>query len=126
MESRITEKEWKEKRNQLNLDALDLLVKKYGTTCTDSTLLFHKLRKIEKFARKEAEQACNYGGTVNTEAIKQRVQRLFKRKVEGFFVNTDPRGYALKIDDEVLRHKYQDIPLQRDMGGYGLLAPDPE
>ena len=39
------------------------------------------------------------------------------------FINGDPRGYALKIDD-----KYQDrlhkVGIHRDWGGYGIIAPD--
>jgi hypothetical protein len=48
------------------------------------------------------------------------------------FVNRDPRGYALKIDSEWMaeargRDEFYDTPtrqLHRDMGGYGILAPD--
>ncbi len=38
------------------------------------------------------------------------------------FVNRDPRGYALKIDDTYIREHNLDI--ERDWGGYGLLAPE--
>jgi hypothetical protein len=38
------------------------------------------------------------------------------------FVNGDPRGYALKIQDEYVSENSLDI--HRDMGGYGILAPD--
>jgi hypothetical protein len=39
-----------------------------------------------------------------------------------FFINRDPRGYALKIDSEDSR--IQEFDLYRDLGGYGILAPD--
>lgn len=46
------------------------------------------------------------------------------------FINRDPRGYALKIDDEWLR-KMRDNPntvhlasIERDWGGYGIIAPE--
>lgn len=38
------------------------------------------------------------------------------------FLNRDPRGYALKIDDEWMRK--HDAKLYRDWGGYGIIAPD--
>lgn len=40
----------------------------------------------------------------------------------GVFVNLDPRGYALKIDDEYMRA--HNLKLHTDMGGYGILAPE--
>jgi hypothetical protein len=40
------------------------------------------------------------------------------------FLNRDPRGYALKIDDEWMRS--QAHPLHRDWGGYGIIAPEIE
>lgn len=46
----------------------------------------------------------------------------------GFHLNSDPRGYALKIDAEKLndgiRKALSDLGLSRDMGGYYLLAPE--
>ena len=38
------------------------------------------------------------------------------------FINRDPRGYALKIDDEWMRE--HNAELHRDWGGYGILAPE--
>ena len=37
-----------------------------------------------------------------------------------FFVNNDPRGYALKLKSEFVIDK----KIHRDMGGYGIIAPD--
>lgn len=45
------------------------------------------------------------------------------------FINLDPRGYALKIDDEWMRAnqgKWGDDNLTTDWGGYGLIAPEIE
>ncbi len=38
------------------------------------------------------------------------------------FINRDPRGYALKIDDHYMRE--HDAALHQDWGGYGIIAPD--
>lgn len=46
------------------------------------------------------------------------------------FINRDPRGYALKIDDEWIRQQRADhrtvhmAGIHQDWGGYGILAPE--
>ena len=55
-----------------------------------------------------------------------------RRPLVPVFVNLDPRGYSLKIDDEWMseakgRDEFYDTAarsLHRDMGGYGIIAPD--
>lgn len=44
----------------------------------------------------------------------------------GFFVNTDQRGYALKIDNENPegRALIEAVKLHTDWGGYGILSPE--
>ena len=41
---------------------------------------------------------------------------------EQFFINTDPRGYALKLNITAVEQAKYDI--YRDWGGYGILAPE--
>ena len=84
----------------------------------------HFLRQIERKAHKWAEDSCNYEISERTEArrhsiIERDVRRVFGGELpQGFFINGDPRGYALKIDPE----KGDTAGLERDWGGYGLLA----
>ena len=40
----------------------------------------------------------------------------------GIFLNTDPRGYALKIPDEIV--KKNNLIIHQDWGEFGILAPD--
>ena len=40
----------------------------------------------------------------------------------GIFLNTDPRGYALKIPDEIVKKNAWTI--HKDWGEYGIFAPD--
>ena len=40
----------------------------------------------------------------------------------GIFLNTDPRGYALKIPDEIVKKNAWTI--HKDWGEYGIIAPD--
>ena len=91
--------------------------------------LCKKLRRLEVKATWYSEAYCN--GTIdmtehdkNSEAILKALDRIlgFRKKKIPVFVNSDPRGYALKIKDKWLRKN--DITLNRDWGGYGLLAPD--
>lgn len=90
------------------------------------------LRLIEAEAHRAAEDACN--GDITDTAYEALTARLSNRVAvlfggalpRGFFINGDPRGYALKLDDE----KYKDVPYDdkpihyTDMGGYMILAPD--
>ena len=90
------------------------------------------LRRLENRANAAATAQCNgeaYGGQpYRDEAAWERfiahttaeVGRILGAVPRGFFVNTDPRGYALKIEGEIPEG------LHRDWGGYGILAPAPE
>ncbi len=55
-------------------------------------------------------------------SILKRLDAILGFKAAGIpvFVNGDPRGYALKIEDSAAR----DLDIHRDMGGYGIICPD--
>ncbi len=57
------------------------------------------------------------GHVIDFQAIRTRPQ------APPIFFNRDPRGYALKIKSEWM-HAHPELPLHRDWGGYGILAPD--
>lgn len=101
--------------------------------------LYRRLRPLENRAHRNAEQYCNgpyYGGIEGDEydkrqeAITEQVKRLFGGILpRGFFINGDPRGYALKINagnEAGQEHHPEYIPqgLHKDWGGYGILAPE--
>lgn len=79
------------------------------------------LWRLERRAHKLAEDMCNlsystdyYDGQLTT--IESEVKAVFGGKLpQGFFINTDPRGYALKCQDPK-------INIVTDWGGYQLLA----
>lgn len=85
------------------------------------------LRSVEDKAHRLAEDYCNVelpeGEYQRREAeIVGSVAGLFGGNVpEGFFVNGDPRGYALKLDNDKVK-----IPegMHTDWGGFGILAPE--
>lgn len=100
------------------------------------------LLKIERDARNAATAQCNgesYNGQPFREeeewhdfkgAIRDAVSRAFGRShmhpLPGFLVNGDPRGYALKIDNETPEGKalIEAVKLHTDWGGYGILSPE--
>ena len=96
-----------------------------------------KLWKLEKEASRITLAYCNGeigndGEDVNgyivgvdkpLKAIENQAQALFDNKLMGFFINRDPRGYALKIKSEVTAKEYAEVGLHRDWGGYGILSP---
>ena len=88
---------------------------------------FNRLRQLENVAHWRAEQYCNGRIDGDTwEKVESGIEKAIKRLhggtlPAGFFVNSDPRGYALKINNEKTQ-----IPegLHKDWGGYGCLAPE--
>jgi hypothetical protein len=88
------------------------------------------LHRIETRTHHKAEDMCN--GTIEMpdavfnkwyDRIVKRVSELLPGlPKEAIKINTDPRGYALKIEDSYIREN--NIDLHRDWGGYGILAPD--
>ncbi len=92
--------------------------------------LCKKLRRLEVKAHKLAEDYCNGNGVnsenweIKCEPILKQVERILgmNRKNAGFFINGDCRGYALKIESDIVAENA--LAIYRDWGGYGILAPD--
>jgi hypothetical protein len=88
--------------------------------------LCKKLRRIEAAQDRANVNYCN--GTIDSDQFDaQREKTLVAvKKVLGgkipIYINSDPRGYALKIDDQIVRD--QNIDIMTDWGGYGIVAPD--
>ncbi len=102
------------------------------------------LCKIERDASNAATAQCNaesYNGQPFRKeeqweefkrSIAERVAMVFGRSPRpehappGFFLNTDPRGYALKIDNEKPEGAalIAAVKLHTDWGGYGILSPE--
>lgn len=88
--------------------------------------IWRKLRKTECALQKQALRWCNDPTfvTEDWENVKEQAKRdvisSFGWLPTGLFINSDPRGHSLKLDNEKIA-----LPesLHRDMGGYGILAP---
>lgn len=91
------------------------------------------LHRLEVKATRISEGYCN--GTA-TEADMGKMEKGVMKSLEGvfgkdkvaetgMFVNTDPRGYALKVSKEwTTGYTSKGGRLHRDLGGYGILAPE--
>lgn len=125
-----------------NVDITDKIVK-HGNdlldifphcTETDPVKLCKKLRRLETEGERLAVAYCN--GKMQSDAYDASSDKLMAKvnsllgngvdtsAVVAVFHNGDPRGYALKIDDEWMRANARDSRLHRDWGGYGIIAPD--
>ena len=103
------------------------------------------LRRIENAVAKPILDYTNGENGVTLEAVDIATDKALKRvhgllntinshcPPECVFINRDPRGYALKLDNEAgnwlqdwqLAQRAAGLPaLYADMGGYGILAPD--
>lgn len=115
---------------QKHINALEQLARHFLYKI-DGEKVNQALQKLEKRTHHLSEAYCN-GEITNSRwsahcsYVKKRVADLFGFEIPGFFVNGDPRGHALKIDDNVERNLLQThgIYFQRDWGGYALLAPE--
>lgn len=132
----MTKKERRQAQLERHYEALARLAKECGIKAEGKKLSV-ALLKIERQAHQAAENYCNgkdvfgnsFGEMEWDRAEKDTygaVQGLFDGKLKWFFVNGDPRGCALKIynETEAGRALIEKTGLQRDWGGYGLLAPE--
>ena len=96
-------------------------------TQLDNITLSKKLFRLENKGNRIALDYCN--GDMENKDFEEQKDKILKSvdKILNFskqnipvFFNSDPRGYALKIEDDFTR----DITIHRDWGGYGILAPD--
>lgn len=106
---------------------------------TSGLALWRKLRRIEARAHDATTAQCN-GTAYGTQpfrsdeemdefsdAIRQEVTKAFGGALpEGFTLNHDPRGYALKLRGPEAGRPAPPIPagLEKDWGGNGLLAAE--
>jgi hypothetical protein len=109
--------------------ALQRLYDLCGGGKSNGRAISSRLLSLEHTATRFTTMLCNgEGDESNNEqqltAIEKRVNAIFNNNLKGFLINRDPRGYALKIDDAILKANYSECNLHRDMGGYGILAPE--
>jgi hypothetical protein len=146
-------KETKKERRQRQLNEhygkCEALARKIGVENPDGKKISVALLHLEQMANAAATAYCNgeairlqRRGRIPLDAnlghdenawenvkayITEGVEQVFEfKKIPGFFVNADARGYALKIDNENPQSKalIDELRLHTDWGGYGILSPD--
>lgn len=102
-----------------------------GMTNPNGKKISLALLKLEHEASAYAVNYCNGDTTMedfeaDSLEISSKVSAIFGKLPPGFFVNGDPRGYALKIDNETPEGLalIESIGLEKDWGGYGILSPE--
>ena len=89
--------------------------------------LCEKLRLLEGKQDKANLDYCNGDMTATqheliTERTRNAVYNLLGDKGQVVYINSDPRGYSLKIQPKDIQAQNLDLPM--DWGGFGLLAPN--
>ncbi len=103
----------------------------------DGEEIYKKLKRIEATAHRNAERSCN--GELTTAQEERADDRARKQVAEllprleifahnprsQFFINGDPRGYALKCEEGICEHlRALGLSAYTDFGGYFILAPE--
>ncbi len=105
---------------------IQLLGEMFGVGCINPYATFEILLKAEREAHRQTTKECNE--SVSEEASDKWQERFIARLTkklgidkmpEGFFINYDPRGYALKMKEKTFPQG-----LWTYFGGYGILAPE--
>ena len=129
--------------NKKEKDHVYKMIKKHGDNLKaifnideDSVKLCKRLFRLENKAHKLTTNWCNGDIEENDfnkqiSSIQLKVYKILcsykpdghKRPFyfdDAFFINNDARGYALKFKSEFIKDK----TIHRDLGGYGIVAPD--
>jgi len=88
--------------------------------------VYESLVRLEKRAHRITTHLCHGEGDEDKheaalERIEKAVHKLLPKLGEGaFFINRDPRGYALKVSEA----EAKELNIHTDWGQYGILAPE--
>jgi len=112
---------------QIEEHGKNLLVIFPDAAVRDPVALCKKLRALEHKMTRANENYCNgVVGYHGHDYIHQRTLKSLTKILNPgdvtLYINGDPRGYALKVDDKWMRGN--NAVLERDWGGYGILAPE--
>ena len=122
----MTTKQRQEMYQQVEQHGKNLLAIFPQAKIKDTIKLCKSLLRLENKAHKLATDYCN--GLYDCESVEKPSIAILKKvtdllgQTEGIKFNMDPRGYSLKLSDEYVREN--NLSIYRDMGGYGILAPD--
>jgi hypothetical protein len=120
---------YRDRDRERHIQGLYKLAEICGGTKLQPQTLSNRLRSIERTAKQGAINLCdipNYNFEPDEKKVVAEVQKLFNGKLQGLFIERDPRGYALKIDEKLLKEGgiYHDLGIHTDFGQDGILAPE--
>ncbi len=128
--SKMTVKERRAERLEKHYNSLEKLYNLCGGGKLTGRKLSYKLLVLLQRAHRLTTAQCNGEGNYEAQEselnkIESEVKALFNDNLNGFFINGDPRGYALKLDNSKKNCvDYKAAGLHTDFGGYGILAPE--
>ncbi len=98
-----------------------------NATEQDPIQLCKKLRRLEVKGNQAACDLCNIPDYQDKAdkifaEVEGKLRTLLGNSPAPIIINRDPRGYCLKIESEYVQA--HDINIHRDMGGYGIIAPE--
>jgi hypothetical protein len=106
------------------------LKKIFELTEAEPIQLSKKLHALELRANRKMVDYCN-GDIEEVETyveseLKPKLIRIIGiNNMDKIYINRDPRGYTLKLTDEATKEAQdKGINIHRDMGGYGIVAPE--
>ena len=96
-------------------------------TKIDNIALCKKLLRLENKAHRLATKYCNGEidyptWSMEKSSIHYKVGKILHNNWHNIFINEDPRGYAIKFTYSFSQSNIKNM--WRDMGGYGIVAPD--
>ncbi len=108
------------------LKHLNQLLPIIGCAPDEIKVIYKQLKDLEHKGHKAAEDYCNLANfeiSPILDDIKLRLKILIKNgdTLKNIHLNTDPRGYFLKLSDDYMRANK--IEMYRDWGGYGIFCP---
>ncbi len=97
-----------------------------GNNGLSGATLYSSLRRLENRMHRAAVRYCNGDASESEyddvcEVVTRKVFTLLPNISHGhFFVNSDPRGYSLKLREDYAK----ELGIHTDWGRYGILAPE--
>jgi len=131
MKAKLNKRERRAQQLLTHYATCERLARYLGTATPDGKKISVALWKAEKMASDASAKYCN-GDMEHDQWEREKdkardtVRAMLGKLPPGFFVNGDPRGYALKIDndDPAGRALIEAVKLHTDMGGYGIFSPE--
>lgn len=129
--AKLNKRERRAKELLEHYQVCERLASALGMKNPDGKRISVALFKAERRGQQHGERVCNDPHYLIADQNKElaTIQTMVRKALgvlpPGFFVNSDPRGYALKIDGDNAQGKalIDAVGLPTDMGGFGLLSP---